>query len=110
VTPAHEGGPLDPGFTVVVAVAESFSRFGSAVVELTVAVFESGPAAVGVTTIVTVADAPAAREPSSHVTTPPPEQLPAEADAETNVTAAGSGSLTVTASAVLGPAFVAVIV
>jgi hypothetical protein len=97
-------------FTVVVAVAELFAVFGSEVVEDTVAVFESGPVPVGVTTIVTVADAPEASVPIVQVTVVVAEQEPTDDDAETNVTPAGSVSVTVTAAAESGPPFDAMIV
>jgi hypothetical protein len=96
------------GFTVVVAVALLFAVLGSEVVELTVAVFESGAAAVGVTTIVTVAEAPEASVPRLHVTVAVPEQEPTDGVADTKVTPAGSVSLTLTAAAALGPALAAV--
>ena len=76
----------------------------------TVAVFSSGapPALVATSTvIVTCAWPPAARSPRAHVTPPPAiVQLPWLAVVWTAVTAAGSGSSTVTPGAVLGPALV----
>jgi hypothetical protein len=59
------------GFTVVVVVEVLLLEFGSATALDTHAVLLSGPAASGVTTIVTVALAPLARVPMLHVTTPP---------------------------------------
>ena len=96
------------GFTVVVAVAELFAELGSEVVDDTVAVFESGPAAVGVTTIAIVAEAPFARVPRMQVTIEVPEQEPTDGVADTNVTPAGSVSLTETPAAESGPPFATV--
>src|ERR1041385_7025601 len=64
------------GFTVVVAVALLLAELGSEVDEATVAVFESGPAAVGVTTIVTVAEPDGAIAVQVHETVVVPVQLP----------------------------------
>jgi hypothetical protein len=89
--------------TVVVAVAELLPGTGSAVEDDTVAVLLNGPADA-VTTIVTVALAPLASEPRAHVTVAVPEHDPTDADDDTNVTPAGSGSLTATAAAAFGPA------
>src|SRR5687767_11067190 len=70
-----------------------------------VAVLFSVPAAGAVTTIVIVADAPEASVPRLHVTVPADwVQAPWLAIAETKVTPAGSGSVTVTKLAVSGPA------
>jgi hypothetical protein len=96
------------GLTVVVAVAELLAVFGSEVVDETDAVFESGPAAVGVTTIVTVAEAPDASVPTLHVMVVVPLQPVPVTD--TNVAPAGSVSVIVTAFAESGPPFVATIV
>jgi hypothetical protein len=100
------------GFTVVVAVALLFAVFGSEVVELTVAVFESGPAVVGVTLIVIDADAPLAREGSEQVSAGGmPEHVHGSVeDSSPTVTPAGSVSVSVTAAAASGPAFATVIV
>jgi hypothetical protein len=92
------------GFTVVVAVELLSAGFESALVVATVAVLLNGPAAVGFTTIVTVALAPFPSEPRAHVTVAVPEHDPTDADDDTNVTPAGSGSLTDTAAAAFGPA------
>src|SRR5205807_2369298 len=96
------------GLTVVLAVAVLLSGFGSASVPLTLAVLVSVPAAVGWTTIVTVALAPLARFPRLHVTVLVPEQLPWPAEADTKVTPLGSVSLTVTPVAPEGPLLMAV--
>ncbi len=53
---------------MVVAVAELLEVFGSEVPEVTEAVLVRVPAAVGVTSIVTVAVAPEARSPKEHFT------------------------------------------
>ena len=95
--------------TVVVAVALLFAELGSEVDEVTVAVLPSGPAAVGVTTIVTVADPAGAIAVQVHVTVVVPLQLPPPvADALTKVTLAGSVSPAETAIAASGPAFATV--
>lgn len=76
-----------------------------------VAVFEIDPLeAVTSTTIVTVKEPPGARLPAATVTVPlvptgGPEQVPCVDAQETNAVPAGSGSVTVTRSAVAGPAF-----
>ena len=92
------------GLTVVVAVELLSAVFESALVVDTVAVLLNGPDDVGVTTIVTVALAPFASAPRLHVTVAVPAHDPTDADDETNATPAGSGSVTVTAAAELGPA------
>jgi hypothetical protein len=51
----------------------------------------------------TVSSAPLASAPSMQVTVAVPEQLPAVVADDTNVARAGSGSVTVTAAAGLGP-------
>src|SRR6185503_16699954 len=56
--------------TVVFAVEELFAVTKSTSSAVTDAVFASVPVAVGVTTMVTVADAPGAIEPSAHQTVP----------------------------------------
>ena len=67
------------------------------------------PALVGVTTIVTVACAPAASAPMAQVTVPEASlQLSPLETAEPKVTFRGSVSETVTPAAALGPLFVTV--
>ena len=67
------------------------------------------PAAVGVTTRVTVADAPLANPPSEHVTLPPDGlQPPWLGVADTNVTPAGSTLVKSTPLAADGPALLTV--
>ena len=78
---------------------------GSSVVDETVAVLLSVPAEPGVTTIVTVAPAPFASAPRSHVTVAVPLHEPTVVLDETNVTPAGSTSVTVTPAAASGPWF-----
>ena len=68
---------------------------------LTVAVLLNGPAWVGDTTIVAVADAPLAIDPSAHVTVPFASAHPVLPD--TYVTPAGSTSLNTMPVAVSGP-------
>ena len=63
---------------------------------LTVAEFTIGPGAVGVTTMVAIADAFAARLPIAQVTGPVPLHEPTVAEAETKVTLAGRLSVTLT--------------
>ena len=66
---------------------------------------------VGMTTTVTVADAPTARPPTEQVTVPDAwVQVPWVEDAEEKVTPAGRGSVTVTPVAGLGPALATLIV
>ena len=90
------------------AVAELFELFGSAVSLETEAVLVTVPAWSAVTVIVTVAFAPEASAPRSQVIVVVPEQLPCDALAAAKLTVAGSGSVTVTPVAVLGPLFVTV--
>ena len=92
--------------TVVVVVAELLAVLGSVPLAVTVAVFDRGPAAVGVTTMLTVTAAPLAIEPSGHVTVVVPLQPPREDVAETNVTVAGSTSVTTALLEASGPALV----
>jgi hypothetical protein len=76
----------------------------SGVLELTDAVFDTSPALVGVTSIVTDTSPPLAIVPSAHVTVPLPEQEPCEALDATNVNPAGNVSVTVVPIAESGPA------
>src|SRR5262245_2066795 len=100
---------------VVVAVALSFAVL-SLGVPATVAVLVKVRGLVVVlagtdTTIVTVAElAPAASVPRLQVTVVVPVQLPCDGVAETSVTPAGSGSVTVTFVAAVFPVWEAVIV
>ena len=64
------------GLTTVDSVAELFSRLGSAVEEVAVAVFERSTSVVGVTLTTMVAEAPEATVPSEHVTVVVPEHGP----------------------------------
>jgi hypothetical protein len=95
--------------TVVVAVAVLFAGFGSAVVEATLAVLLKLPAWFGAltVTVITGAVAPAASAARVHVTDTLPvfehdQPVPV---ADTNVTPAGSVSVTVRFAASDGPAF-----
>ncbi len=86
------------GLTVVVALAELLARLVSIAVEATLAVFVIEPWFCGVTLIETVALAPLSIVPREHVTVPDAcEQLPWDGVAESNVTPAGSVSVSVTA-------------
>jgi hypothetical protein len=98
------------GLTVVLVELELFPRFGSPVVLVTLAVLFNVPAAVGVTTIVTVALPPLLMVPRLQETVLVPVQLPWLGVAETYVAPAGSVSVTVTPDALLGPPFVTVMV
>lgn len=97
-------------FTVVVPGALLFAVFGSVSFAVTLAVLLNVPAAVGVTTIVTVALAPLINVPRVHETVVVPVQLPCVVDDETNVAPAGNGSVITTLVAELGPLLVTVIV
>jgi hypothetical protein len=99
----------DEPVTVVEVVAELFAVTGSGVVEVTLAVFVSVPAAVGVTTMVMVAVAAFANVPRLQVTVVVPEHEPVDAVAETKVTPAGNPSVTATPWAASGPLLVTVI-
>jgi molybdopterin-binding protein len=91
--PISEGQP--EGFTVVVWVAELLAVLGSASLPVVVAVLVSGPAAVGVTTISTVALAPLASDPRSQLTVPlEGPQVPWLGVAEAKVTPSGRVSVT----------------
>src|SRR5262249_61822611 len=93
---------VDP-FTVVVADAVLLAVFGSVCWPATVALLVIVPPLFGaVTTIVAVALAPLARLPIVQVTVP--ELLTQPVLADTNVTPVGSGSVTATPVAGLGPA------
>jgi len=100
-----EGGGALAGCasTVVDAVAELFPELGSAVEEDTDAVFASVPAALGRTTIVTVAVAAFASVPRAQVTVVVPEQLPWLELVETKLAPPGSMSVTLTPAAGFGP-------
>src|SRR5882762_4827851 len=96
--------------TVVTCVAELSLRFGSSSFAATLAVLLMPPVCVGVTTSVTVAELPFARDPSAQLIVLVPVQLLWLGVTETNVSPAGSVSLTLTPVAALGPLFVTVIV
>ncbi len=93
------------GLTVVVAVAWLSAGSGSGSAAATEAVFVSVPSCVGVTTIVTVADAPTARLPRAHATVAVPVHVPWLGVADTRSTLAGSGSLKETPVAGCVPLF-----
>jgi hypothetical protein len=99
----------DEPVTVVEVVAELFVVTGSGVAEVTLTVFVSVPAAVGVTTMVMVAVAAFAKVPRLQVTAAVPEHEPVDVVAETKVTPAGNVSVTDTPWAESGPLFVTVI-
>src|SRR5262249_27526856 len=93
-------------FTSTVAAASLLELSGSSIAVLALAVFvKVWPAAEAAAraVIVTVGVAPAARVPRAQVTVEPAPVQPAEA--ETTVSPAGSVSVTVVASAGLGPSF-----
>src|SRR3954462_5385321 len=92
------GGGSD---TVVAAVELSFELSVSGELVLTLAGLLSGPAAPGLTTMLTVAEAPAASGPSAHATVASPEQAPWEGEAETKGPPDGRVSVTPSALAVL---------
>ena len=97
--------------TVVCAVAVLLALDGSpGEVDETVTVFVTVPFAVGTTMIVTVADAPAARLPSAHVSVwffdVGEVQVPCVVLTPRNETFAGIGSLNDTPLAPDGPRFV----
>lgn len=73
------------GFTVVITVVELLLVLGSDSLPETLAVFDSVVAVLGVTTIVTVADAPLAREPGLQVTVAVPEHIPCDEDDDTSL-------------------------
>jgi hypothetical protein len=99
----------EPGFTVVLALAELFDGLGSLSFATTLAVFVSVPTASGVTTIVTVRIAPADMFPSPHVTVPLAcAQVPEVGIADTKATAPGNTSVTVTPVTPSEPALVTV--
>src|SRR5690349_8113873 len=93
----------------VVAEAVLLVELESASLPVTAAEFVNCPASVGMTTIVTMALPPAARLPTLQFTVAVPLQLPCVVVAETNVTPAGSVSVTFTFVATAGPLFVAII-
>jgi hypothetical protein len=84
--------------------------FGSDWLPVTLAVLVFVPALVGVTTIVTVAEAPLARLPRLQVTMLVPLQLPWLGVADTKATPVGNVSVIVTPVAVAGPLLLTVIV
>jgi hypothetical protein len=92
--------------TVVVTVAVLFPGMGSVSLAATLAVFVTVPAAVGVTTIVTVDLAAFARLPRLQLTAA--VQVPWLGVAETNVTPEGSASVRVTPVTGDGPLFVTI--
>jgi hypothetical protein len=92
--------------TVKVVVEVLLARFGSGVVEATVAVLTTVPDALGLLTMSwTVATPSASRVPREQLTVLVPEQDPCDGATETNVAPDGRASLTVTLAARLGPAF-----
>jgi hypothetical protein len=92
--------------TVKVVVEVLLARFGSGVVEATVAVLTTVPDALGLLTMSwTVATPSAGIVPREQLTVLVPEQDPCDGAAETNVAPDGRASLTVTLAARLGPAF-----
>jgi hypothetical protein len=106
-------------FTTVEAVAALFEVSGSPDVPVTVAVLLTVPRLVGVTTIVIVALAPPARDPTLHVTVPffgsfflPVDRVhgPWVEDMDLKITLLGRGSVMVTPVASCGPLLVTVIV
>jgi hypothetical protein len=92
------------GATVVVADAELLAGLGSASLAETVAVLVTVPAAVGVTTMVRVEEAPTARLPTLQLTVPLALVHPDDADPK--VTLPGRVSVTDTPLAGLGPLLV----
>jgi hypothetical protein len=94
-----------PLTTVVVVVAVLLAALGSVVTDETVAVFVTVPLAEDdtPTTMSIVALAPPGKIPSAQVTVVVPEQDPVLGVAETSVTPAGKGSVTVTPLVVDGP-------
>src|SRR5262245_51186083 len=99
--------PAGATFTTVDSVSLLFAALLSPADVVTVVVFVTVPATVGDTTMVTVSLAADAMVPRLHVTiTPDRVQLSAawEGVADTNVTPAGSVSVTVTPVAGFGPA------
>jgi hypothetical protein len=96
--------------TVVDADALLLPGTGSVTPLVTLAVLFNVPPVVGVTTMVTVALAPFPRTPMEQITVLVPLQLPWLGVADTYVTPAGNGSLTLTPVALFGPKLVTVIV
>jgi len=104
--------------TVVLTVEELLPGFGSVVVALTLAVFETVPVAPGLmwTVMENVAEAPVANDASEHVIVPVPPTAgvthentgPVVCDSETNVVLAGTTSVSETPDAFDGPPFVSV--
>ena len=94
------------GLTVVAALALLLALLGSVTPDEALAVFVIDPVDCGVTMIWTLALAPFAMVPSGQVTVPAAcEHAPCEGVAETNVTPAGSESLSETVGALDGPEF-----
>jgi len=85
--------------TSVSTFAVLLSGFGSSTLLVTVALFVTIPLAVGLTTIVTVAEYPGRSEPISQLTVLPRMQVPRVELTETGVTLAGSVSSRWTSSA-----------
>lgn len=94
--------------TEVVTLAELLAGLGSGSVAVTEAVLVMLPAAVGLTTIVTVAVAAFGSVPMLQETVVVPEHVPCVEAAETNVGPAGSVSVRVTLVAGDGPLLVTV--
>jgi hypothetical protein len=97
-----------PAVALVVAVAELLAGLLSASEDDTVAVLVIVPAATGVTTMLTVAEAPPAIVPRLHVTVDVPAQFPCEGVAEMKVIPAGRVSVRITPLAVEGPLLVTI--
>ena len=95
----------DAGEIERITVDELFAGFGSVSTEVTVAVFETDPPAVGaVTTSVNVVEAPLFSVSTEQVIVVVPVHEPAGV-AETKVVPGGSTSVTTTEVAAAGPAF-----
>src|SRR5690242_7005152 len=95
---------------LVLAFAELSAVFGSDVEDATLAVSVTGPAWPSLPTSVTFALAPEASVPREHVTFVVPEHVPTVVVADTNVSPAGSVSVTLAFVAGSGPWLVATIV
>ena len=97
---------LAAGLTVVAALALLLAELGSLMPDEALAVLVIDPVDCGVTLIWTLALAPFAMVPSGQLTVPADcVQVPCEGVAETNVTPAGSVSLSETLGALDGPEF-----
>ena len=102
--------PPPGAVTVVDVVAELFNAFGSAVVDVTLAVLVSVPAVVVATTMVIVALVVLAIVPTVHVTAVVTPHVPSVETAVWTFAPTGIASVMVTASAGSGPLLVTVIV